>query len=138
MHDLAILEDELQCLLQLHVLFLFTEILLLPLLGPPRIKLALFFQFCIVLDLLLQFLIGLGQFDLDEVDLLLGFFQVLLDAALLVGDLVLQGEEGVVGVGVVLAPHKFKYNPINAIITTSDLQPPQSALSSAAQRGTLA
>jgi hypothetical protein len=58
-------------------------------------------------DLSFQFFIRFCELHFDEVDFLLGFFEVLLDAAFLVGDLVLQREQGIVGI--VLVTHNSNY-----------------------------
>jgi hypothetical protein len=106
LHDLAILEDEFKGLLEFNVLLLLAVVLLLPLLRPPRVEITLLLQFRVALDLLLKLLIGFRQLDLDEVDFLLRLLQVLLDAALVVGDLILQREQRVIRT--VLAPHQIQ------------------------------
>ncbi len=53
LHDFAIFEYELKCLFELDVLLLLAVVLLLPLLGSPRVKISLLLQLGVVLDLLL-------------------------------------------------------------------------------------
>ena len=89
LHNFAIFEDDFESFLQFDVLLLFVEVLLFKLLHFFSEKLILFLQFSIAFDLILQLFICLGEFDLDKIDLLLRLLKVLLDAALLVGDLIL-------------------------------------------------
>ena len=90
LHDLAILEDDLKCLFQFTILLFLIEIFLLCFSEPAGQKFVLFFELRAALYLSFQFFISFGEFNFYEVDFLLGFFEMLLDAAFLIGDLVFE------------------------------------------------
>jgi hypothetical protein len=107
LHDLAIFEYDFKCLFQFAVLLFLIKVFLLCFSEPAGQKIVLFFKMRAAFDLSFQFFIRFCELHFDEVDFLLGFFEVLLDAAFLVGDLVLQREQGIVGI--VLVTHNSNY-----------------------------
>jgi hypothetical protein len=91
-----IFEYNLKGLLQFAILFPFALVLFF---YRPALLLelfVLFFKIVAVLYFVLEFLVCFCEFELDEVDFFLALLQVRLDAALGVGDLVVEGEERVV------------------------------------------
>lgn len=107
LHNFAIFEYDFKCLFQFTVLFFLVKVFLLCLSEPASQKIVLFFKLRAAFDLSFQFFISFCEFHFDEIDFLLRLFEVLLDAAFLVGDLVLQWEKGIVGI--VLVTHNSNY-----------------------------
>jgi hypothetical protein len=96
LHMFPIFEYNLKGLLQFAILFPFALVLFF---YRPALLLelfVLFFKIVAVLYFVLEFLVCFCEFELDEVDFFLALLQVRLDAALGVGDLVVEGEERVV------------------------------------------
>lgn len=93
--ELPILEDELKRFLQLRVLLLLVHVPLFHLSGLLLELLVVLFQFVTVLNFSFKFLVGLSEFELDEVDFFLAFLEVEL-YVLRVWDFIIEGEDRVV------------------------------------------